>query len=108
MFDAKTEALLKRAENSDDPDLQAKADEVRVQVQTAWRTKRDQELDSADKIMIDRYGHAVARGRRANVSPPAAFRAMRRLAFVAEVIGEETRKQFASAVKDLSYSEGMC
>jgi hypothetical protein len=107
MFDAKTEALLKRAENSDDPDLQAKADEVRVQVQTAWRNKRDQELDSADKIMIDRYGTAVVLARRYNVSNPAVIRGIRRLAFMTEVIGEAKMKQFAGAVKELNYTEGM-
>jgi hypothetical protein len=107
MFDAKTEALLKRAENSDDPDLQAKADEVRVQVQTAWRQKRDQELDSADRIMIDRYGTAVTLARRYNVSNPAVVRAIRRLAFVTEVIGEAKMKQFAGGVKELNYTEGM-
>jgi hypothetical protein len=107
MFDAKTEALLKRAENSEDPDLQAKADDVRVQVQTAWRQKRDQELDSADKILIDRYGTAVVLAKRYNVSNPAVVRAIRRLAFVSEVIGEAKMKQFASGVKDLGYTEGM-
>jgi hypothetical protein len=106
MFDAKTEALLKRAENSDDPDLQAKADEVRVSVQQAWRTKRDQELDSADKIMIDRYSTSVVLAKRYNVSNPAVLRAIRRLAFVTEVIGEAKMKQFTSGVKDLSYTEG--
>ena len=107
MFDAKTEALLKRAENSDDPDLQAKADEVRVQVQEAWRKKRDQELDSADKIMIDRYATSVMLAKRYNVSNPAVVRAIRRLAFVTEVIGEVKMKQFTSTVKDLGYTEGM-
>ena len=33
MFDAKQDALLKKAESSDNPDLQAKADEIRVSVQ---------------------------------------------------------------------------
>jgi hypothetical protein len=98
---------LKRAENSEDPDLQAKADDVRVQVQTAWRQKRDQELDSADKILIDRYGTAVVLAKRYNVSNPAVVRAIRRLAFVSEVIGEAKMKQFASGVKDLGYTEGM-
>jgi hypothetical protein len=107
MFDAKTEALLKRAETSDDPDLQAKADEVRVQVQTAWRTKRDQELDSADKIMVDRYATSVVLAKRYNVSNPAVVRAIRRLAFVTDVVGEVKMKQFTSTVKDLNYSEGM-
>jgi hypothetical protein len=107
MFDAKTEALLKRAENSDDPDLQAKADEVRVQVQEAWRKKRDQELDSADKIMIDRYATSVMLAKRYSVSNPAVVRAIRRLAFVTEVIGEVKMKQFTAGVKDLGYTEGM-
>ncbi|HEY3496160.1 MAG TPA: tetratricopeptide repeat protein [Polyangiaceae bacterium] len=107
MFDAKTEALLKRAENSDDPDLQAKADEVRVQVQEAWRKKRDQELDSADKIMVDRYATSVTLARRYNVSNPAVVRAIRRLAFMTEVIGEVKMKQFTSTVKELGYTEGM-
>jgi hypothetical protein len=107
MFDAKTEALLKRAENSDDADLQAKADEVRVSVQQAWRNKRDQELDSADKIMIDRYGTSIVLARRYNVSNPGVLRAIRRLAFVTEVIGEAKMKQFTASVKDLNYTEGM-
>jgi hypothetical protein len=106
MFDAKTEALLKRAETSDDPDLQAKADEVRISVQQAWRTKRDQELDGADKIMIDRYATSVVLAKRYNVSNPAVLRAIRRLAFVTEVIGEAKMKQFTSGVKDLGYTEG--
>ncbi len=107
MFDAKTEKLLKRAENSDDPDLQAKADEVRVSVQQAWRTKRDQELDSADKIMIDRYATSIVLAKRYNVSNPAVVRAIRRLAFATDVIGEAKMKQFTAGVKDLNYSEGM-
>jgi hypothetical protein len=107
MFDAKTEALLKRAENSDDPDLQAKADEARVRVQEAWRNKRDQELDSADRIMVDRYATSVTLAKRYNVSNPAVVRAIRRLAFATEVIGEAKMKQFAGGVKDLGYTEGM-
>jgi len=107
MFDAKTEALLKRAENSDDPDLQAKADDVRVKVQEGWRTRRGQEIDGADKVMVDRYGLAVVLAKRYNVSNPGALRAIRRLAFMTEVIGEAKMKQFTATVKDLNYTEGM-
>jgi hypothetical protein len=107
MFDAKTEAMLKRAEESDNPDLQEKADEVRIKVQTAWREKRDQELDSADRIMVDRYSNAVVLARRYNVAKPEITRAIRRLAFVTDVIGEAKMKQYTSGVKDLNYTEGM-
>ncbi|HEV8244743.1 MAG TPA: hypothetical protein VGP93_03210, partial [Polyangiaceae bacterium] len=107
MFDQKQEAALKRAENSDNADLQEKADQIRVSVQTAWRTKRDQELDSADSIMVDRYANSVVGGRRYNVSGPPVVRAIRRLAFVTELIGEAKMKQFTVGVKELNYTEGM-
>ena len=107
MFDRKQEAALQRAEEGGDPDLQEKADQIRVNVQTAWRNRRDQELDSADSIMIDRYANSVALGRRYNVSGPPVVRAIRRLAFVTELIGEAKMQQFTAGVKDLSYSDGM-
>ena len=107
MFDRKLEDLLKRAEESGNEDLQEKADQARVNVQTAWRAKRDQELDSADSIMIDRYAHSVVLGRRYNVSGAPVVRAIRRLAFVTELIGEAKMKQFTIGVKELNYSDGM-
>jgi hypothetical protein len=107
IFDAKTEAIIKRAESSDNPDLQEKADAARVSAQKAWRDKRDQELNSADQLMVDRYANAVVLARRYNVSNPQVIRAIRRLAFITDVIGEAKMKQFTGGVKDLSYTEGM-
>lgn len=107
MFDKKTEKLLEQAENSDNPELQEKADAVRVKVQAAWRTKRDQELDSADRVMIDRYATAIVLARRYNVTNGEVTRAIRRLAFMTEVIGEAKLAQYASGVKDLGYTPGM-
>ncbi len=107
MFDKKTEKLLKMAETSDNPDLQEKADAARTNVQNAWRDKREQELNSADEIMVDRYGNAVMLARRYNVSNPAIVRAIQRLAFFTDVIGEAKLTQYAGRVKDLNYTEGM-
>jgi TolA-binding protein len=107
IFDAKTEAVLKRAETSDNPDLQEKADALRVKVQNAWRDRRDQELNSADQIMIDRYANAVVLARRYSVSNPEVTRAIRRLAFFTDVVGEIKMQQYAGPVKDLNYSAGM-
>ncbi len=107
IFDAKTEAIIKRAENSDNPDLQEKADAARVNAQKAWRDKRDQELNSADSIMIERYANAVVLAKRYNVANPQVIRSIRRLAFFTDVIGEAKMKQFTATVKDLSYTEGM-
>jgi hypothetical protein len=107
MFDKKTEKLLHMAENSDNPDLQEKADAARTNVQNAWRDKREQELNSADQIMIDRYGNAVMLARRYNVSNPAIVHAIQRLAFFTDVIGEAKLPQYASRVKELNYTPGM-
>ncbi len=107
IFDAKTEAIIKRAENSDNPDLQEKADAARVNAQKAWRDKREQELNSADSIMIERYATAVVFAKRFNVANPQVIRSIRRLAFFTDVIGEAKMKQFTAPVKDLSYTEGM-
>ena len=70
-----TRLLLSRAENSDSPELQEKADAVRMKVETGWREARDRELDSADQVMVDRYGNAISLARRYNVSNPAGARA---------------------------------
>ncbi len=107
IFDAKTEAILKKAENSDNPDLQEKADALRVKVQNAWRDRRDQELNSADQIMVDRYGNAVVLAKRYSVSNPEVTRAIRRLAFFTDVIGEAKMQQYGATVKDLNYTPGM-
>jgi len=107
IFDAKTEALLRRAETSDNPDLQEKADAARVNAQKAWREKQTQELDSADQIMVARYATAVVLARRYNVSNPQVTRAIRRLAFVTDVIGEAKMRQYTATVKDLTYTDGM-
>jgi tetratricopeptide (TPR) repeat protein len=107
MFDKRTEALLSRAENSDDLDLQEQADNVRMKVQTAWQEARDRELESADQVMVDRYGNAITLARRYNVSNPAVVRAIQRLAFFTDVIGEAKLAQYTGRVRDLGYNPGM-
>ncbi len=107
MFDKKTEALIRRAENSDSLELQEKADAIRMSVETAWREARDRELDGADKVMVDRYGNAISLARRYNVSNPAVSRAIQRLAFFTDVIGEAKLGQHTARVKDLGYTPGL-
>ena len=107
IFDAKTEAIIKRAENSDNPDLQEKADAARVGAQKAWKDKREQELNSADSIAVERYANAVVLAKRYNVANPQVIRAIRRLAFLTDVVGEAKMKQYTLGVKELNYTEGM-
>jgi hypothetical protein len=107
MFDKKIEAVLRRAENSDSLELQEKADAMRMNVENAWRDARDKELEAADQVMVDRYGNSITLARRYNVSNPAVVRAIQRLAFFTDVVGEAKLSQYTSAVKDLSYSPGL-
>jgi hypothetical protein len=107
MFNAKMARVLKMAANSNNPDLQEKADAVKVKVEQAWRKRRDQELESDDQIMVNRYATAIVLARRYNVSNPAVTRAIRRLAFFTDVIGEAKMGQYASGVQDLNYTPGM-
>jgi hypothetical protein len=107
MFDKKTEALLQRAENSDSPELQEQADTVRMRVETAWREARERELDSADQVMVDRYGNAITLARRYNVSNPAVVKAIQRLAFFTDVIGEAKLEQYTTRVPALEYTPGL-
>lgn len=107
MFSAAQEKALKAAEESDNPDLQEKADAIRVKIQQAWRDARDKELNSADEIAVVRYSESVVLSRRYNISKPEVVRAIRRLAFFTDVVGEAKMKAYTSRVKDLNYTEGM-
>jgi tetratricopeptide (TPR) repeat protein len=107
MFTDAQERALRAAEESDNLDLQDKADEIRLSVQTAWRDKRDQELDSADQVAVDRYATAVILARRYNLSNAAVTRAIRRLAFLTDVVGEAKMAQFTAGKPELEYTPGM-
>jgi hypothetical protein len=78
-----------------------------MRVETGWRDARDRELDSADQVMVDRYGNAITLARRYNVSNPAVVRAIQRLAFFTDVIGEAKLQQHTSRVQGLEYSPGL-
>jgi hypothetical protein len=45
--------------------------------------------------------------KRYNVANPQVIRAIRRLAFLTDVVGEAKMKQYTVGVKDLNYTEGM-
>ncbi len=107
IFDAKTEAILKKAETATIRTCKKRRMRCGVKVQNAWRDRRDQELNSADQIMVDRYGNAVVLAKRYSVSNPEVTRAIRRLAFFTDVIGEAKMQQYTSTIKDLNYSAGM-
>ncbi len=107
MFDAKSEAILRRAEQSDNLDLQEQADALRTKIRTTWRDQRDRELESADRVMVDRYATAVVYARRYSVSKAPVTHAIRRLAFFSDLVGEARMKDYCARVAGLGYQEGM-
>lgn len=52
LFDQETKVKLRLADESGDKMLQDKADEIRLQVATAWEKKRNEELASAARIFL--------------------------------------------------------
>lgn len=107
MFTDAQEKMLRQAEESDNDDLIDKADEIRLQVNEAWRQRRDQELDGADRIAVEKYATAVQLAQRYNLSAPAITRAIRRLAFLTEVAGEAKMSEYTANNKELNYTPGM-
>src|SRR5690606_5966821 len=107
MFTDAQERALRAVEDSDNLDRQDKADQIRLSVQTAWRVQRARELDSADQVAVDRYATAVILARRYNLSNAAVTRAIRRLAFLTDVVGEAKMAQFTAGKPELEYTPGM-
>ena len=81
LFNASEEKTLKQLENSGNDDLVDKAAEFRDKRTQLWRQKRDQELTSADTIMIQRYVNAITIAKKFNVRTGAVNKALQRLAF---------------------------
>jgi hypothetical protein len=97
LFDAKSESVLKRAEASDNPDLQEKADAVRIQVMTAWRERRDQELAAVDAVIIERYTKAYEFARSDGLEHRAIAWAALQLWYYERLIGARFEQMFRAA-----------
>jgi hypothetical protein len=107
MFDEKTEAILRRAEESDNLDLQEKADALRVRAETTWQDTREQEIAAADQVMVDRYARAIFMAKKYNETNPAILRAIGRLAFFTELLGDAKLRTYIGRVPEVKYSDGM-
>ena len=88
MFTAAQESLLRKAEQSENDELIDQADAFRTEIRNLWRKNRDVQLERSDRYLVERYSTAVALARRYNLSDPALTRAIRRLAFMTEVVGD--------------------
>jgi tetratricopeptide (TPR) repeat protein len=95
-FTAQQDALLKRLENSGRDDLAAQADDLRSSVKEGWRSKKEMELDAMDTLMVRRYATAVTLARAYNVRNAAVARAINRLAYFTDIIGDTKMQAYVT------------
>jgi hypothetical protein len=112
-FTAKEEAFLKTLENSGRDDLADKADELKTAKREFWRSKKERELAGADEIMTKYYATSVAMARKYNVRNPQVQKAVGRLAYFTDIIGDAKLKEYVTKVTDpndssrkLDYKDG--
>jgi tetratricopeptide (TPR) repeat protein len=94
------EKLLETMRNSGRDDLMNKADELEDAVKDFWKQKKQQELDGADEIMVRRYATSVAYSRKFNVKNAAVTRAVGRLAYYTDIIGDAKMAQYVGNTPD--------
>ncbi|MDW8249855.1 MAG: tetratricopeptide repeat protein [Myxococcales bacterium] len=112
LFTPQEEALLKRLEESEQEELLEKAMIYRENRTQLWRKKRDEELTAADKTMIVKYTLAVVLARKFNIRSPAIKKALQRLAFFTDVLGDPKMQEYTEPMEknadlNFKYENGM-
>jgi hypothetical protein len=112
-FTAAQEAQLKTLENSGRAELEEKAGEIRDAVKAAWRTRKESELRGADALMVKKYAQAIFLARTYNVRNQQVTRAVGRLAYFTDILGEAKMREYVTATPDpvdatrkLPYTDG--
>ncbi|MBX3259990.1 MAG: tetratricopeptide repeat protein [Labilithrix sp.] len=100
LFDAQGEKVLNTMRNSGRDDLMNKADELEDKAKDFWRGKKQQELDAADEVMVRRYATSVSYARKYNVKNAAITKAIGRLAYYTDIIGDAKMQQFVTNAPD--------
>jgi hypothetical protein len=85
LFDASGQALLAKLRASGQD---ARADALEDLAADGWRARKQKELDAADEVMVRRYAEAVAAARLASVESKAVSRAIARLAYYTDLVGD--------------------
>jgi tetratricopeptide (TPR) repeat protein len=107
LFKPAEEKLLSQLEESGNDEAIEKAAEYRDKRVSLWRQQRDKELASADEIAVKRYTTSFSIARKFNVRSPAVNRALQRLAFFTDAIGDDKMAQYTQGVPDFKYEKGM-
>jgi tetratricopeptide (TPR) repeat protein len=100
LFNAQGEKLLETMRNSGRDDLMTKADEFEDAAKDFWKQKKQQELDGADESMVRRYATSVAYATKFNVKSPQITRAIGRLAYYTDILGDAKLQKYVTNAPD--------
>jgi len=100
LYTDREEKLLKLAETSDREDLQETADAIRQRRREQWRAARERLLNDADRAMVKFYVQAVVYARAWNIRTPEIDRAIQRLAFFTDILGDAKMREMSQGVID--------
>ncbi len=114
LFTPQVESILTKMENSGRPDLEDKAGAIRDAVRDGYRGRRDREIEAADTVMVRHYASAFAFAKKANVRNTQVEKAVRRLAYFTDIIGDAKLKVYVEGTidptdptKKLEYRDGL-
>jgi hypothetical protein len=116
LIPAQFRQILDAMKKSGRDDLIDKADNIETAIKQGWRDKRDQEINADDEIMVRRYAQAYTLAKAYNVKTPSVTRALGRLAYLTDLIGDAKMRGYVTGTTDptdsakvrkLSYSDGM-
>jgi tetratricopeptide (TPR) repeat protein len=117
LFNDKEEAKLKTldqlCEQQGSDQACAGADTFRAKRRADWRQTREESLVAADKAMVAGYAQAIVWARAWKVRNDAVDKAVRRLAFFTDVLGDAKLREYSTGVDDpaskqaFDYSDGM-
>ncbi len=100
LFTAREERVLVAADHSEDPQIQAQADEFRQKRREDWREARARLLAEADRRMVRGYVEATLWARAWKTRGPAVDAALQRLAFFTPVLGDDRLRAYSAGVTD--------
>ena len=113
LFSPQQESVLKQMENSGRDNLIDQAGQIRDAAREGWRTKKESELGGTDAVMVRRYAQAVYLARKYNVRNAFVNKAIAKLAYYTDIIGDAKMKEYVTATSDptdpskkLDYKDG--
>jgi len=114
LFTPQQETVLTQMEKSGRDDLVDLASDIRLKVKQGWAQKRNTEVDGSDTVMIRRYAQAVSYAKAYNVRNVWTARAIARLAYFTDIIGDAKMATYVNATANptspgtkLTYTNGM-